>query len=149
MYGIDRNLPYAEEAQHMVYAVSIKKLRHVLETAHPPGTIVLQHLVPVVSGEPPVLTVYGEVIRRCTCLSVEIEVFRLHPHVAAVTVDTDGDIALQNNPFLLGIVMSLFHLRVEHILHEVVEGNLLIRLTSRRTESLTVILVPCIVIGPP
>ena len=37
VYTRHGNFPNAEETQHVVDAIGIKKLRHVLETAHPPA----------------------------------------------------------------------------------------------------------------
>ena len=70
MHGINRNFPDTEEAQNMVNAVGIEIFRHILETAYPPGTVVLQHLIPVIGGEAPVLTVGRERIGRRTSLSI-------------------------------------------------------------------------------
>ena len=78
------DLPDAEESQHMVYAVGIEVLCHLAESSHPPLAAVLQHLVPVVGGEAPVLPVGRERVGRCSCLSVQVEVLRLHPGLHAV-----------------------------------------------------------------
>ena len=79
MDGIDGNLPDAEETEHMVYAVGIEELRHLAEAAYPPQATILQHLVPVVGGEAPVLTIGRERIGWRTGLSGEVEVFGLYP----------------------------------------------------------------------
>ena len=90
----------------MVYAVGIEILRHVLETAYPPLTVVLKHSFPVIGGESPVLSIHGEIIWRRSCLSVQIEVFRLHPYITAIAVHADGDISLQNDTVLAGMLMD-------------------------------------------
>ena len=54
------NLPDAEESEYMVDSESVEVLRHFLQTGLPPGVIVLLHLLPVVSGEAPVLSVLAE-----------------------------------------------------------------------------------------
>ena len=125
MYRVDGNLPDAEEAENMVDAVGIEELRHVRETAHPPGTVVFEHLVPVVGGESPVLSVSGEVIRGCSCLSVQVEITGLLPGIAAIAVHADGDVTFEDDPFLPGIVVHLAHLGVQDILHEIEEGHFL------------------------
>ena len=58
VYRMDRNLPDTEEAEYVVNTISIKVLRHILEAVYPPLTAVLNHLIPVVSREAPVLTIY-------------------------------------------------------------------------------------------
>ena len=52
-----RDGPDTEEAQHVVYAVGIKEFRHVLESAYPPLASVVNHPLPVVCRESPVLSV--------------------------------------------------------------------------------------------
>ena len=126
--GILRNLPYTEEAEHMVNAVSIEELSHILEAANPPQTAVLKHFVPVVGRESPVLTVCTERIRWSASLPVEIEVARLSPHVAAIAVDTDRNIALEDNALLTGIVVNFLKLSVQDVLLEVVEAYSLVSL---------------------
>ena len=74
VYGCCRNFPDAEEAQHVVDAVCVEVLLHILEAANPPLAAVGYHLVPVVCGEAPVLSAHREVIWRSTGLSVEVEV---------------------------------------------------------------------------
>ena len=128
----NRNLPDAEEAQHMINTIGIKELRHLTEAANPPLAAVLQHLIPIVGGEAPVLTIGREGIGWSSCLSIQIEVFGFYPSLNAVTRDTNGDIALQDNLVLTGIFMSGTHLTVEIILHEAPEtGDFLISLGQR------------------
>ena len=148
VYAVDGYLPDAEESQHVVNAVSIEELRHVLEAAHPPLTAVLQHLVPVVCGESPVLSVDREIVWRRSRLSVKIEVFGFHPHVATISVYADGDVSLQDYALLLGILVSCLHLRRQYVLHEIVESHLLILLCARIRQHRAVILVPCIMVFP-
>ena len=73
MYGVHRYLPDAEESEYMVYAVCVEVFCHLAESALPPLVAVLSHYVPVVGRESPVLTVGREVVRWCSCLSVEVE----------------------------------------------------------------------------
>ena len=148
MNRVDRNLPYTEEAQHVVDAISIKELRHILESASPPLTVVLQHLVPVVGREAPVLTIHREVIRWSSSLSVKIEVLRLCPHITAKTVHTDRNVAFQNDSLGHGMLVGSLHLCVQHKLNEVEELHLLVGLCSWVGQCLAVFLVPSIVVGP-
>ena len=60
---LDRDLPYAEEAEDMVDAERVEILTHLAQAGFPPGIVVLCHLFPVVGREAPVLTVGREVIR--------------------------------------------------------------------------------------
>ena len=107
---IYRNLPDTEETEYMVDTISIKVQRHVLEAANPPLATILQHFMPVVSRESPVLAICREIIRWSTRLSIEIEVLRLHPHITAIAVYTDRNITLQNNTLCLSMLVSRLHL---------------------------------------
>ena len=131
MHAIHRDFPDAEEAEHMVDAIGIKELRHILEAAGPPLATVLQHLIPVVGRESPILTIHREVIWWSTRLTVQIEVLRLHPDIAAVTMYTDRNIALQDNPLRLGMFVRLLHLPVQNELHKVEELHVLVCLGFR------------------
>ena len=115
------NFPNAEEAQHVVDAVGIEVFSHLAETPYPPLAAVLQHLVPVVGREAPVLAFGRERIGRSTGLSVEVEVFRLHPCLDTVAADADGDVAFQDDPVLAGILVGGMHLLVEVVLYEIPE----------------------------
>ena len=108
----NRYFPNAEESQHMVDAVSVEELCHVLETAFPPGASVFQHLVPVVGREPPILSVYGEIIGWRTCLSVHVEVFGFYPNVTTVTTHTNRHVTFEYDALALRIGVRLFHLGV-------------------------------------
>ena len=123
--AVDRYRPDAEEAEHMVNAVSIKILRHVLETAFPPQASVFDHALPVVGGEAPVLSVHRESVWRSACLRVEVEIMRLMPHVAAVAVHADRYVALEHHASCHGILVSGTHLAVENKLYIVEELYLL------------------------
>ena len=148
VHRIDGYLPYTEESQHVVYAVSVEELGHVLEPAHPPAAVVFQHFVPVISGEAPVLSVHGEVVWRCSGLPIQVEVARFGPHVAAIAVHADGYVTLQNDAVRLGIVVYGSHLRVEHILHVIPEACFGILFCARCREGFAVFLVPRVVSGP-
>ena len=105
----------------MVDAVGIEILRHLAEAAHPPRAVVLQHLIPVIGGEAPVLAILREGIGGRTSLSVEVEVTWLHPGLHAIATDANGDITLQDDLVLTGMLMGSTHLLVEDILHEIPE----------------------------
>ena len=94
----------------MVDAVGIKEFRHVLESAYPPYAVVFQHLIPVVCWESPVLTIHREIIRWSTRLAVDIEVFRLHPNVATISVYADRNIALQYHMLRACVVVGSLYL---------------------------------------
>ena len=148
MNRVDRNLPYTEEAQHVVDTISIKELRHILESTCPPLTVVFQHLIPVVGRESPVLTIHREIVRWSSCLSVEVEVLRLCPYITSKTVYTDRNITLQDDSLGHGMLVSSLHLCVQHKLYEVEELHLLVGLCSWVGQCLAVFLVPSIVVRP-
>ncbi len=54
---MSRDLPDAEEAKDMVYAISREVFLHLAETLEPPAETILLHLVPVVGREAPVLAI--------------------------------------------------------------------------------------------
>ena len=119
--GIDWNLPDTEESEDMVDAVSVEEFGHILEPAYPPQASVLDHLVPVVGRESPVLAVRAESIWRCSGLSVEVEVTGLRPYIATVAVHSDRNVALEDNSVSPCILVDVLHLGVEDVLYEVVE----------------------------
>ena len=67
------HLPDTEEAEDMIYAVSIEIILHLLEPRAPPAEVILRHLIPVIGREAPVLAACIEIIRRSTGRSVQIE----------------------------------------------------------------------------
>ena len=148
IYTRHGNFPNAEETQYVVDAIGIKELRHVLETTHPPGAIVAQHLVPVVCWEAPILTFNREIVGWCTRLSVKVKVMWFGPHVTTMAVHANGDVAFQYHTLGASMFVGMAHLGVKQILNEVMEGHLLISLGCRRREWLAFGLVPSIMIGP-
>ena len=132
----------------MVDTVGIEILCHLTETAHPPRAVVLQHLVPVVGGESPVLTICREGIRRSTSLSVQVEVLGFYPGLHTVATDADGDITLQDDTMSTGIGMCSPHLGIEVELYEIPESHLLIDLGGCLHHRLALILRQRVVIRP-
>ncbi len=107
VYTVSRYFPDTEESQYVVDAIGIEVLLHVLEATYPPSAVVLYHFFPVVGGEAPVLSIYGEVIGWCSRLTVKIEVFGFHPYVTSMAVDTDGDISFQYDTQLSCMLMGI------------------------------------------
>ena len=116
VHGVHRDLPDAEEAQHVVDAVGVEVLRHLAQTVFPPGKAVLAHLVPVVGGEAPVLAQDGEVIGGSAGLAVHVEQACVGPGVDAGARDADGDVALDGHALGVGVVADALHLLVEVVL---------------------------------
>ncbi len=119
MDRVHRNLPYTEESEDMVDAVSVEILRHLAEARFPPCEAVAAHLLPVVGGESPVLSQHGEVVRGRSGLAVHIEQARVDPRVGACAADADGYVALEDHAMVVGVVAHLTQLFVEEILDEV------------------------------
>ena len=92
-----RDLPYTEEAEDMVDTECIKIFSHLCKTRLPPCEAVLRHLLPVVGRESPVLSVSRECIRRCTCLRIHMEEFRIKPCIHAGTADSDRKVSLEDH----------------------------------------------------
>ncbi|MPM52674.1 hypothetical protein SDC9_99434 [bioreactor metagenome] len=119
-----RDLPNAEKAQNMIDAVSIKIIRHFTESIFPPGVALLFYRKPIVSGKSPILPEEGKIIRRRTGLRIHIEKITRCPGIYAVAIDSDRDIALQGNPFLMSILLNFAQLLVEQILYKSIKiGN--------------------------
>ena len=123
-----RDLPDTEEAKDMVDAVGVEVFGHLAETTYPPAATVGKHRIPVVGGEAPVLAVGGEGIRRCTSLSVQVEVLRLYPSLDTIAADADGNVAFQDDLVLTGIGMGGTHLLIEVELDVIPESHLFIYL---------------------
>lgn len=62
----DRDFPDAEEAEDVVDAEGVEVLSHLRQALTPPSIIIFSHLVPIVCRESPVLSVFRELIGRCT-----------------------------------------------------------------------------------
>ena len=116
---IHRNLPDAEEAEHMVDAVNIEVFSHLAETGFPPGETVAVHLLPVVCGESPVLTEHREIIGGSAGLAIEVEQLRRYPGVDRITGDADGNVALDSHTARVSVIAGSFHLFIEVILNPV------------------------------
>ena len=86
--------PYTEKSQHMIDTVSVVELACLGETGFPPGKAVLFNDIPAIGGESPVLAAVAEHVRRGTCAVFQGEVLAVRPHVGAVLVDEDGNVAL-------------------------------------------------------
>ena len=123
---MQRNVPDAEKAQHMVNAVGIEILSHLLEPSCPPPITILCHSLPIVGGESPVLPVLREIIRWCTRLSIQIEQMRFRPCLHAVARNADGDVTFDDYPVLPCLVPHLQQLQVKLILHIIEESHLLV-----------------------
>ena len=120
------DFPDAEEAQHMVDTIGIKELCHLAETTYPPRATVLQHLVPVVGGEAPVLAIGRERIGGRTSLTVQVEVLRFYPSLHTIARDANGDVALEDDMMVAGKFVGSMHLLIQIVLNEIPELHLLI-----------------------
>ena len=129
--SIQWNLPDTEEAQYMVDTDGIEILLHPAQTLVEPFhqrqlfCFHFSFLTPVVGGESPVLAIEREVIRWCTRLGIKMEELRMSSSLYTLTIDTDGDITLDEDPFLTSIVSCRLQLEMEVILEEI---NLLSRI---------------------
>ena len=146
--GVGRDLPDAEEAEDVVDAISREVLLHLAEALEPPLEAVLEHGIPVVGGETPVLTVGREWIGWCTCRTIHIEVERLDPSLDRGAADADGDVALEDNIVLTGIGRCIEQLDVQLVLYIVVEANLMILGGLAVGEGIDLLLLIYLVLGP-
>ncbi len=143
-----RSSPNAEEAQHVVNAISIKIFRHILETAQPPLAAIFKHTCPVVGRKSPVLSIYREAIGRSTSLQVKVKVMRFMPYVAAFTVYANGYITLQYHASCHSILVCGAHLHMQHILHIIVESHLFIFFRASVKQRFAVFLMPYLMAFP-
>ena len=102
----------------MVYAVGIEVFRHLLEASAPPAVSVMGHTLPVVCRESPVLPHNREIIRRCSCLAVEVEQVGILPCVSTVGGYAYRNVAFQGHSAAMGIITCATQLSVKMILHE-------------------------------
>ena len=140
--AMHRNLPYTEESEYVVNAVSIEILSHIGESVYPPLATIFQHLIPVVGREPPVLTVDRKVVRWCSSLSVKVEIAWFHPYVASISVYSDRNIALEHHFMLACILVGSNHLLSKNILHEIIECHQSILLSTMIGERMAVGFIP-------
>mmetsp|Transcript_6139 Transcript_6139/g.8567 ORF Transcript_6139/g.8567 Transcript_6139/m.8567 type:complete len:233 (+) Transcript_6139:1141-1839(+) len=108
----------------MINSESGEVLGHMSQPLSPPAVVIFGHLVPVVSWEAPVLSIFREKIWRSTSLLFKSEQFWLNPSVNTLWVDSNSNISLHTNTLTSGIVSSLLQLQVEVVLHKEVKGNL-------------------------
>ena len=110
---LQRDLPDTEEAEDMVDAEGVEVLAHLAQAALPPVVVVLCHLVPVVGGEAPVLTVHAEEIGRCAGAGIEVVELREAGSVHTVAAHSYGQVALQVNSLRMGVGHCVRKLEVQ------------------------------------
>ena len=103
----------------MIDTETIEIIFQFTETFLPPGEIIFLHHIPIIGREPPVLTIYGEIVGRSTGLTVHIKVFRFHPCLDTRTVHSYRQIAFQHDPVLAGIIGNTLKLGMQDILQEI------------------------------
>ena len=108
-----RYLPNAEKAEHMVDSVRVEIPGHMTEPRLPPSVVLMDHRVPIISREAPILSVAGKVIRRRACLAVEVKQPAVDPRRHTVATDAYRDVALQQDAETAGFVMGRSHLLMQ------------------------------------
>ena len=115
----------------MVNADDVDLLTEFTEAILPPCVMLLCHGVPVVLGIAPELPARGEVVGRYTrngarrAVLVEVKELRVRPYVRAVPRDEDGHVAQNLDSLFLCVVVQAIPLRVEDVLLEPVEFDLI------------------------
>src|SRR5436190_21392599 len=71
-HGVRRNTPDPEESQDVINAKGVEVAAHLFETLLPPGEAVILHSRPVISGKPPILSLFRKRIGRRASLHVEV-----------------------------------------------------------------------------
>ncbi len=120
---VHRDAPDPEEAQDMVNPESIEVVSHVLEPPFPPAIPVFAHLVPVVGWKTPVLAFDREIVRRRARLLVHVVKAGLHPGVAAIAINADGDIPFHHHTVLMGIVDRVPELEMQVVLDKILKED--------------------------
>src|ERR1700733_8564754 len=118
-----RDAPDTKESQDMIDAEPVEIIAHVRETALPPGVTVFLHFLPVVGRKTPVLPLDGEVVGRSAGLHIHMVKPWFHPGITAVAVDTDGDIALQDDAVLVRMIDRIAQLEVKMVLDEILQND--------------------------
>lgn len=89
--------PDAEEAQDVVNAVRTEELCQLAQSAPPPGISILTHLLPVVGGEAPVLSIGVKLVWRGSSGGVHVEEVGPLPGVHTVARHSNGKVSLQDD----------------------------------------------------
>ena len=103
------NGPIPLKAPEMIQPQKVVQPPGAVRPADPPAEAICFHGVPVIKGIAPQLPVGGKIIRRHTghlCrrqLRVQLEIFRLRPHIGGVHGHINRQIADNPNPLLRGI----------------------------------------------
>src|SRR5215467_8035499 len=105
----------------MINTKCIEIITHLHKPLMPPFKSVCGHLFPIVSRESPILTFYGKIIRRRSCLHFKMEEFRLYPSITSISINADWDIPFENDPIFMSIFSSIFQLQMQVKLHEVMD----------------------------
>ncbi len=132
----------------MIDTETIEIIFQFTETFLPPGEIIFLHHIPIIGREPPVLTIYGEIVGRSTGLTVHIKVFRFHPCLDTRTVHSYRQIAFQHDPVLAGIIGNALKLGMQDILQEIQERYFRICLASHGTKFTNSVLIEYGVLFP-
>ena len=127
---VRRELPDAEESQDVVDSHRGEVPLEVRHPRAPPPVPVLAHLLPVVRGEAPVLTVRVEIVRGGARAGVHAEEVGVHPGVHARLVHADGQVALKDHAHALGVRSRRAELRVQVELDKVVQSDGIVNLAA-------------------
>ena len=117
------NRPNTEEPEHVVNAVRVIELACLRQTAAPPAKVIGFKHVPAVSREAPVLATVAEHVRRSARAVSKREVLAVKPHVGAVFVDEDRNIALEAESELRNFVHGSGKLTFGSVLHPGLEQH--------------------------
>ena len=112
-----RNRPDAEKSEHVVNAVRMVELARLGEALAPPGEIVLLDDIPAVRGETPVLASVAEHVGRRARTISQREILAVGPHVGAILVDKDGNVALDVQAHLGNFAHGRAELHLGDVLH--------------------------------
>src|SRR5574343_631941 len=89
----NRYAPDTEKTKNMINTDGIKIVSHLNEALVPPFKLIALHLLPVIGGESPVLTVNGKIIRWGTRLHIHMIQPGVHPCVYTIAIDPNRNIS--------------------------------------------------------
>ena len=121
------NGPVAFEATEMVEANHVIHACGSGQSLDPPAVAGIGHLLPVVDGIAPELTVLGESIGGTAChhfgaaVLVQLEQLRLCPDIGAVQRNVNGHVTDDADALIVGVAPQRLPLFVELILQEILQ----------------------------
>ena len=112
----------------MVYPKGVKEVAHMVNALLEPLSILIcKYIIPIVCRKSPILSIAREIVRRRTCLLIKVEILRVYPNIGTVSVEPDGEVALENDASATGILVYMRKLLVKQILDDALAKHLAVK----------------------